>query len=66
MRGRRALAAAAAQSPPPCRHDDDAAALRTRAYEHVRDNYIDQLQEAYRSNLRQYVNHTTVKDGHIS
>ena len=66
VRGRRAATAGAATAAGSDRHDDDAAALRTRAYEHVRDNYIDQLREAYRSNLRQYVNHTTVKDGHIS
>ena len=66
VRGRRAATAGAATAAGSDRHDDDAAALRTRAYEHVRDTYIDQLREAYRSNLRQYVNHTTAKDGHIS
>ena len=63
-RVRRRRAAAAAVSPPHHRHDNDVD-IRTRTYQHVRDNYIDQLREAYRSNLRQYVNHTTVTDGQI-
>ena len=63
VRGRRGAAVA---GPSSRRDDDDDAALRTAAYQHVRDNYIDQLREAYRSNLRQYVNHTTVTDGQIS
>ena len=31
------------------------------AYQNVRDNYMEQLKEAYKSNLRQYVNHTTCR-----
>ena len=62
VRGR---CAAGAVSAPHRRHDTDAN-IWTRAYQHIRDNYIDQLREAYRSNLRQYVNHTTVTDGQTS
>ena len=40
---------------------------RNTAYRNVRDNYSERLKEVYRSNLRQYVNHTTVQaDGQIS
>ena len=46
---------------------DDEQYHRRRAYRTVRDNYTERLKEVYRSNLRQYVNHTTVQaDGQIS
>ena len=39
--------------------------LRLRAYENVCTHYQDRLPEFYANNLRQYVNHTTTRDGRI-
>ena len=39
--------------------------LWLRAYENVRTHYQDRLREFYANNLRQYVNHTTTRDGRI-
>ena len=39
--------------------------LRLRAYQNVVNHYNDRLREFYANNLRQYVNHTTTRDGRI-
>ena len=39
--------------------------LRLRAYQNVVSHYQDRLREFYANNLRQYVNHTTTRDGRI-
>ena len=39
--------------------------LRLRAYQNVVNHYQDRLREFYANNLRQYVNHTTTRDGRL-
>ena len=39
--------------------------LRARAHENIVNQYQDRLREFYANNLRQYVNHTTTRDGRI-
>ena len=39
--------------------------LRVRAYQNVVSQYEDRLRDFYANNLRQYVNHTTTRDGRI-
>ena len=39
--------------------------LGLRAYQNVVNHYHDRLREFYENNLRQYVNHTTTRDGRI-
>ena len=53
--------------PPPQRpitqeqHED----MKARAYQNISTQYGDRLKQVYADNLRQYVNHTTSKDGRI-
>ena len=42
-------------------HED----MKSRAYQNVSSQYSDRLKQVYADNLRQYVNHTTSKDGQI-